>query len=68
MIADYAPIILALIGITTYILEFWTGIAVGGWAGNKLVIDRAKSPGPYWFVMGLQTFFIVVFVWIAFLR
>ena len=55
MIADYVPAILGIIAIATYILQLWTGIAVAGWSGNHSLIERAKAPGPYWFVMALQT-------------
>ena len=55
MISDYVPAILGVIAIATYILQLWTGIAVAGWAGDQSLIEREKSPGPYWFVMALQT-------------
>ena len=59
MIADHVPWILGLIGLSTYMLELWTGLAVVGWAGDKSLIERQKAPGPYWLVMALQTTLIV---------
>ena len=55
MISDYVPAILGVVALATYILQLWTGIAVAGWGGDQSLIERAKSPGPYWFVMVLQT-------------
>ncbi len=55
MISDYIPVILGVVAIVMYIVQLWTGIAVAGWAGDQALIDRAKNPGPYWFVMVLQT-------------
>ena len=60
MIADYVPAILGVVAIATYILQLWTGFAVAGWAGDRSLIERAKSPGPYWFVMVLQTAVLIV--------
>ncbi|MAI71632.1 MAG: hypothetical protein CMM01_12045 [Rhodopirellula sp.] len=59
MIADHVPWILGLIGLSTYMLELWTGVAVVGWAGDKSLIERQRAPGPYWLVMALQTTLIV---------
>ena len=59
MIADHVPWILGLIGLSTYMLELWTGLAVVGWAGDKSLIERQRAPGPYWLVMALQTTLIV---------
>lgn len=58
MVADYVPTILAIIAVATYILQLWTGVAVAGWSGDKSLIQRELSPGPYWFVMALQTLVI----------
>ena len=55
MISEYVQAILGVIAIATYLLQLWTGIAVAGWAGDQLFVEREKSPGPYWFVMALQT-------------
>ena len=35
-------------------IELFTGFAVVGWTGDKMVVERAKSPGPYWFTMVLH--------------
>lgn len=60
MIADYMPPILAIAVVATYVLELWTGIAVAGWSGDYSLVEREKSPGPYWFVMILQTLVLIV--------
>lgn len=31
------------------------GIAVIGWQGDRLFLDRSKTPGPYWLMMTLHT-------------
>jgi len=46
---------LSIAALCILIAEFWTGFAVIGWAGDSAVIDRRKSPGPYWFVMSIHT-------------
>jgi hypothetical protein len=51
--------------VVTFLLELWTGCAIAGWTGDKSVIERAKSPGPYWFVMALQTTVLVFLLMIA---
>ncbi len=59
-------LILWLIGVLTIVLELWLGFAVAGWAGNKIVVDRSKSPGPFWvaiFIHVLIVFGIPVLVW-----
>ena len=55
MIENYVPAFLIAIAIVTYVLELWTGIAMAGWSGEKSLVYRQKTPGPYWFVMFLQT-------------
>lgn len=35
-------------------LELLTGFAVIGWAGDSMVVEREKSPGPYWFTIVLH--------------
>lgn len=60
MISDYVPAFLGVVAIVTYILELWTGIAVAGWSGEQSLIEREKKPGPYWFVMALQTMVLIV--------
>lgn len=47
MVADYVPMILAVIAVATYVLQLWTGIAVAGWSGDKSLIQRETMPGPY---------------------
>jgi hypothetical protein len=49
------PIILSIVAFCVLVAEFWTGIAVVGWSGDNLVIERKRSPGPYWFTMALHT-------------
>ena len=45
--------------IVTFLLELWMGCAIAGWTGDNSVIQRSKSPGPYWFVMILQSAILV---------
>ena len=59
MVSDYIPIVLGIIAVATYVLQLWTGIAFAGWSGEQSLIERAKNPGPYWFVMALQTLVLV---------
>ena len=35
-------------------LELFTGCAVIGWAGDNMIVEREKSPGPYWFAIILH--------------
>ena len=37
------------------IAEFWLGIAVVGWQGERLYLSRSETPGPYWMMMTLHT-------------
>ncbi|MEM1070981.1 MAG: hypothetical protein AAGI63_18895 [Planctomycetota bacterium] len=60
MVADFALIAIAALAVATYILQLWTGIAVAGWSGEQSLIEREKSPGPYWFVMTLQTALLIL--------
>lgn len=55
----WALYFIGLMGIVTYILELWTGCAIAGWAGDKAIVQREKSPGPYWAVMALQTAILI---------
>lgn len=36
-------------------LELCSGCAVMGWTGDRMVVEREKSPGPYWFSIALHT-------------
>ncbi len=36
------------------LFELLTGFAVVGWSRDKMVVERAKSPGPYWFTIVLH--------------
>jgi len=36
-------------------LELFTGCALIGWAGDNMVVEREKSPGPYWFAVILHS-------------
>ena len=60
MVADYVPMILGVVAMATYVLQLWTGIAFAGWSGDQSLIERDKRPGPYWFVMTLQTLVLIV--------
>lgn len=35
-------------------IELYTGCAIIGWTGDNMVIEREKSPGPYWFAVILH--------------
>ena len=48
-------IILAIVAACVLLAELWTGIAVVGWSGDNMVVERSKSPGPYWFTMAIHT-------------
>ena len=37
-------------------LELFSGCALIGWAGDHMVVERKKSPGPYWFTILLHSF------------
>ena len=47
--------ILTFVSCMILIAEFWLGIAVTGWQGERLFLERAKTPGPYWMMMILHT-------------
>lgn len=47
-------ILLTVLSLGILIAELWLGIAVTGWQGDELYIERAKSPGPYWMTMVLH--------------
>ena len=57
---DYVPIILGIAAICIYVVQLWTGVAVIGGSGEQPLLERNKRPGPYWFVMAIQT--LVLFV------
>ncbi|QEG39436.1 hypothetical protein [Roseimaritima ulvae] len=46
--------LLYAMGLLTFSIELWTGIAVKGWSGDQALVHRDRHPGPYWFVMALQ--------------
>ena len=46
---------LSVVSLSILAAEFWLGIAVIGWQGEKLYLERAKTPGPYWMMMALHT-------------
>lgn len=64
MIADYVPYFLAFMGIATYVLQLWIGVAFVGWAGDFSFVDRETRPGPFWFVMALQTVLLLLIVYL----
>ena len=35
-------------------IELFTGCAIIGWTGDNMVVEREKSPGPYWFAVILH--------------
>lgn len=48
-------IILSAVFLCVLGAEFWTGIAVIGWQGDRLFLERSQTPGPYWMIMILHT-------------
>ena len=36
------------------VLELFSGFALIGWTGDRMLVERAKSPGPYWFTIVLH--------------
>ena len=46
--------LLCLFTAAIIVLEIATGCAIIGWAGDKQVAVREKSPGPFWFAIVLQ--------------
>ncbi len=59
-------IVLSLLSVCILVAELWTGIAVVGWQGDKLFLERSKSPGPYWFMMMLHIIAGIVIPVLAF--
>jgi hypothetical protein len=54
-----ASLVFSLIGLSIIVLELYTGFAVAGWPGDGMVLDRTKTPGPFWFVLVLQIIIVV---------
>ena len=48
-------IILSVVSILILAAEFWLGVAVVGFSGDRIIIERANAPGPYWLMMALHT-------------
>lgn len=59
MIESFIPAFLFCMLIITYLLELWLGFAFSGWASKNMLIERAEKPGPYWFIMSLQTVVLI---------
>lgn len=47
--------ILSVVSLGILIADFRLGIAVIGWQGDRLFLERSKTPGPYWMMMTLHT-------------
>jgi hypothetical protein len=47
-------IALAIISLLILGAEFYLGIAVTGWQGDDIIVERSKTPGPYWMWMTLH--------------
>lgn len=47
--------VLTVVSLMTLGAEFYFGVAVVGWQGDDIVVDRRKAPGPYWAWMTLHT-------------
>ncbi|TWT65083.1 hypothetical protein [Allorhodopirellula solitaria] len=52
--------ILPAVFVLTYLLQLWSGFAVAGISGDQVLVDRRTRPGPYWFIMAIQTMILVV--------
>lgn len=59
-------IAIAIVFLVVLIAEFWLGIAVTGWEGDRLFLERSNTPGPYWMVMALHTTISIVVPALAF--
>ena len=40
-------------------IELYSGVAIIGWTGNNMVVEREKHPGPYWFAIAIQLAFVI---------
>ncbi len=49
------PTVLSIVFFCILVAEFWTGFAVVDFSGDDMLIDRRKSPGPYWLMMAIHT-------------
>ena len=47
-------IFLAVASWLILLAELWLGIAVTGWQGDDLYVERSKSPAIYWCVMAFH--------------
>ena len=47
-------IILSIVATCILVAELWFGIVVIGWTGDRLYLERSKTPGPYWAMMTLH--------------
>ncbi len=59
---------LAIIALIILGAEFYLGIAVTGWQGDDIIVERNKTPGPYWMWMVLHTMICIglpVLSWFA---
>ena len=52
-------LVLGTISLLILVAELWLGIAVTGWQGDDLYVERVKSPGPYWLTMAMHAFVCV---------
>lgn len=43
-----------VVSLSIIVLELLTGFALIGWTGDSMLVERAKSPGPYWFAIVLH--------------
>ena len=48
-------VLVAVVPFVVIGLELYSGCAVIGWTGDRMVVERRKSPGPYWFSIALHT-------------
>ena len=52
-------ITLSIVSLVILFAELWLGIVVIGWQGDKLFLERSKTPGPYWMMMALHATFCI---------
>ena len=46
-----ATIATCLFSLGMIFLELMFGLAVIGWTGDNMVVEREKTPGPFWFAI-----------------
>ena len=47
--------VLTLASVLFLAFELYFGIAVTGWTGDELYVERSKAPGPYWMFVAIHS-------------